>query len=225
MDELPPEAREVLRLARDQHNPHDLAARARVRASLKQAVGAGATRAGLFKSGAWVAGAKVGAALLALGSIAALAAVRRTEAPPAAPTAAAGTHAAAEPPTPAPALPSQPSAELGHDPGEAARVVRVRAAPREAQADTLDVELKLMQRVREALAAGDPRAAGLLLQQHRARFARPLLSEEREGFGAIVACMEQRRDAQAAARAFVARHPRSLLRERVLRACREGDAP
>jgi hypothetical protein len=236
VDELPPDARDLLRLARSEHGPSDLAARARVRASLQRSLGAGAARGGLFKSGALATGAKISMAVLALGAVATLPlwrprqepAPRSAEsAPRAVPSPAPAEHAPEQPdlgPAHVDALlpPTAPSAEA--PPPKLSRPSTSKAV-REAGGDSLQGELKLMQSVSEAVARGDHRAADALLGQHQTRYARPLMREEREGFAAMVGCMAQSSGAGAAARAFVRRHPQSLLRARVQRACQGSDAP
>jgi hypothetical protein len=71
----------------------------------------------------------------------------------------------------------------------------------------------------DAVARRDTHEAHRLLAQHRARFRSPVLLEERQGFSALVACMEHGSGALASSRAFVARYPNSVLTARVLREC------
>ena len=97
-------------------------------------------------------------------------------------------------------------------------------AARAPAPDTLDAEVRLLRRLEEAVTRRDTHEADRLLAQHRARFPQPVLLEERQGFSALVGCMEQRSGALGASRAFVTRYPNSVLTARVLRAC-ETEAP
>jgi hypothetical protein len=85
--------------------------------------------------------------------------------------------------------------------------------------ETLDAEVVMLRLLEEAVSRRDTREAERLLMQHRARFAQPVLLEERQGFSALVGCMEHGGRGLAAARTFVARYPNSVLTPRVLREC------
>jgi hypothetical protein len=256
MDELPRHARDVVRLARDQHDCLDGDARARVRQGVAEALAAHADGgAGLEGQrspyAAGHAGPLAGAAAKLTMVTVAIAVVGAAltyglRTPP------AGEAAARSAPTPSfassPAEDRQPSSSsqatessLDARARDAAASRRSAVAPRPRRADTLDGEVELLHRVRDAVSRGDARSARRLLEQHTASFPRPALLEEREGFQAIVRCvearalaserrMERRRGALTRARAFVQRYPHSVLTQRVQRECElelelEGEGP
>ena len=94
-----------------------------------------------------------------------------------------------------------------------------RAPSRVSARDTLAFEVALLRQLGEAVARRDTSEARSLLAQHRARFAQPALLEERQGFQALVRCMEHSPGALVSSRAFVARYPNSVLTARVLHEC------
>jgi hypothetical protein len=101
-----------------------------------------------------------------------------------------------------------------------------RAAARAAgDASSLAQETTLLARAADLLNAGNAAAAKQLLEEHRRRFAHPLLREERDGLGVLARCIEQPARAQREARAFVARAPASLLVPRIDKACTLSGGP
>jgi hypothetical protein len=84
------------------------------------------------------------------------------------------------------------------------------------------MEVALLRHVEDAVGRRDTHEAHRLLAQHRARFPQPALLEERQGFSALVGCMEHGTGALLSSRAFVARYPNSVLTARVLAACGPG---
>jgi hypothetical protein len=116
---------------------------------------------------------------------------------------------------------AQPSTSPRQDESQRAALLGSRAPARVSSRDTLDVEVALLRRLDEAVARRDVPAAQRLLAQHRARFSRPVLLEERQGFAALVRCMERSPGALVSSRAFVARYPNSVLTARVLGECEQ----
>ena len=116
---------------------------------------------------------------------------RPEPAPPPEPSAAPSP---APPPAapPAPAPTSTPSRSASAGPGRTAQ-------PEPRSADTLDEEVRLLQGARDRLAA-DPAGALRFADQHRVRFPRGVLAQEREIIS-IEALSHQGRDAEAQARA------------------------
>jgi len=112
--------------------------------------------------------------------------------------------------------------EVGRAPVDPTQVEvrRVPVAPQSAErtslsADSLAEEVRLLQGAREAL-GGDPAGALRLAEQHRSRFPRGTLTQEREVI-AIDALIRQGRMAEAQARAdrFRDRYPRSSHLDRL----------
>ena len=95
-----------------------------------------------------------------------------------------------------------------------------RSEPVPADRSTLAAETALLQRAQSALAEGDPGAALARLDEHREGFADGVLAREREALRVTALCDAGRReDSRAAAAAFVRRHPRSMLADRVQGVC------
>lgn len=94
------------------------------------------------------------------------------------------------------------------------------AASRAASEGELTVETRLLARATEALRGGDPRAALALLDEHRRRFPRGILTEERDASRVFALCaMGSEQEALRSARQFAREHPRSGLGPKVARAC------
>ncbi|MCA9623755.1 MAG: hypothetical protein KC731_32255 [Myxococcales bacterium] len=94
------------------------------------------------------------------------------------------------------------------------------AKPPEPSRRALAEETALLQRAQAELRAGNPEAALALLEEHRGRHALGAMSEEREAARILALCAAGRRDeARAAAADFLAAHPKSPHRARVLSAC------
>jgi hypothetical protein len=121
---------------------------------------------------------------------------------------------------PAPPVESSlaPAVEEPHPARPAPAVRRSEPAPHDTESGPTEVQLLTRAR---SLAGGDPAGARALLAQHRARFARGLLVEEREALSIDVLLAEGRRDdARAALDRFAARFPNSPHSERLARMLR-----
>jgi hypothetical protein len=250
MSELPREARELLELARDAHEPPDAGARDRVRRGVATAVAVGAGvalsgkaiaaggKAGLFAS----TGAKLatlGSAIVLAGAVAVGAplvanelraprpkVVQKAPRPPAAATEVAPPVVEAEPPSQAPVL-EPPRAE---PPGPRHVPRRVRAhgpevVPQEPAPDALRAEMLLLRAASDALTAGQVGVAVAKLDEHAQRFAHGQLGEEREGLRVIARCMRDERGARVVAQRYLRRHPQSVLAVRAKSACKLDGAP
>lgn len=102
---------------------------------------------------------------------------------------------------------------------------RPRAAPRQA-GDQVLAELALIQSIKEALDADQPRRALTLVDRHTRSFARGTLIEEREALRVVALCAAD--DATRGLRAqhsFLRAYPRSAYADRVRGACPADDAP
>ena len=174
---------------------------------------AGATAAA--KTGTAALALKIFLPLLVLGGAAAIATPRllhRAAAPAPAPVAAPVVVAATAPPvepvtsvsvdelptvtTPKPALAKKP-VTLVTDPAE---------------------EAKLVASIDAALRAGDSATALRVADEHAKKYPNGVLVEEREGGRSIARCMSGSR---SSADAFLAAHPRSPMRARIVAACGE----
>jgi hypothetical protein len=80
-------------------------------------------------------------------------------------------------------------------------------------------ELGCIERMQEALRAGDLGRALALSAEHQRTWPRGAFTQEREGVRAIAQCQSGTLGARAQARAFLARYPSSLLAGRVRAAC------
>jgi hypothetical protein len=117
-------------------------------------------------------------------------------------------------PPPAPAATTTPEEPIAPAP---TRVSRPRAkAP---LADRLRQEVDLLERARKELDAGRHAAVLDLVDEHEQRFPDGAMIEERRAWRAIATCSVHRADARTHAQAFLDRHPRSSLTEKVRRAC------
>lgn len=234
MNELPREAKAMLALAKDAHDPPDPRARERVRGKVLAAVtvvpvglsvGAaqlGKPSAGLFKT--WF-GSKtaLAGALIALGAVGSMTVMRARPdaarpAPAVAPPASLPEPASAGLPTPV----VTPAASTQLEPEALpARVRSVRAAAASAPTPvpSLHAELNLLANATQQLEQGDTQAALRSLAEHRRRFARSQLRPEREGLEVLAHCQQKRAQAQKAARAYLARTPTAVLIARIEQAC------
>jgi hypothetical protein len=117
---------------------------------------------------------------------------------------------------------AQPSTAPAREDREArAGQLGSRASARVSARDTLTVEVALLRQLGEAISRRDTAEAQRLLALHRARFPQPALLEERQGFTALLRCMEHSPGALVSSRAFAARYPSSVLTARVLRECEQ----
>ena len=127
---------------------------------------------------------------------------------------AVATVVSAPEPTPATATATAATAQVRE------RREPVRDEPVPADTSTLAAETALLQRAQSALADGDPGAALVRLDEHREGFADGVLAREREALRVTALCDAGRReDSRAAAAAFIRRHPRSMLADRVQGVC------
>jgi hypothetical protein len=252
MNELGPEAREIMDAGRAGDEPTDRD-RTRVRASVLRAIAAGgvigvastaaetSAAAGL-KAGA-VATWKLAVGLLLAGAVAGTGTVvavsrARGETPPHAVAVAAVTAAPAQPPAdPAPeapvvspAAPAPPPAAPQPAPialSAAPRAGTASAAPPAPQAkleDTLAAENQGLREAHAAMQGGDPARALALLDEQQAKGS--LLREEREAARVLALCQLGRVDeGRAAAARFLQESPRSPLADRVRAACPARQTP
>ena len=142
---------------------------------------------------------------------------------PEAPTVAAPQPTPAEEkarPTPAPPRP------LAKRAGPTRRPRTPGKAPRSPSANTSVVERNLLEHARTALSRGEAGAALRALQQHRKRYPRGTLAEERAALMVVaLADLGHGKRARAAARAFKKRHPQSLLLPLVNDALKRASTP
>lgn len=110
----------------------------------------------------------------------------------------------------------QPLTAHARRPAHAAQVVPAEATTAPSVAD----ELSLIREADQALRSNSFELAHELLSRHEREFPHGVLSEEREGLRVIERCSTLQSPLSATlAFDFVARHPRTLLRERIERIC------
>jgi len=269
MDELPREARELLRLASDAYDPPSAEARMRVRRGVamavtagvgasiaSQAIAQGSVKAGLFST---VAGKLVGAgmAVAVVGTLAVSAphfsrldskSVRPSHAQPARP------RPRAEPTTLAPVVvPAAKVPEISNRPVAAPlppqvvmptekrsasekRVQRQRFHPKRQRRfaasvpaptlpEGLSAEMSLLKVASQAIAEGDTTGAERALAQHASQFRSSPLREEREGLTALVHCKQNPSRSRSEGERFLSHAPKSVLAQRVARACGIDEEP
>jgi hypothetical protein len=213
MTDLSAEARRLLERAKSGQPRASLEARRRVRANVASRIGASSTRdATALRHRTWSAGHAKWLALAGLGAVSGLTAYyqlapgpeRSTTQPSAAQTRELEEPQRSDEPRP------QPTA----------------AAPGNTQSSDLDpdtlnlqAELELMRAAQRALQAGQPQAALEALHVHATRFEHGQLSEERTGLQLIAAC-SLGQPASAAAARYLRAAPRSVLRARLIEACK-----
>jgi TolA-binding protein len=96
------------------------------------------------------------------------------------------------------------------------------AGPAAAQGggdDNLLAELSLLSAASDALAAGDLQRAQDLLEQHRTRYPRGQLREERTGLDVLRRCLAGDSEALPRAHAYLRGAPHGMLSGRIKRAC------
>ena len=173
-------------------------------------------------------------AIAVLGAGALLLSGRNAEQPPAMPPpSAASAPAAVVAEAPPPAEPveilavrerleaaaPQAAAKADATQGGARRPLRARAEASSSLAE----ELKLLSRAQAALEADEPRRALQLLRQHRARFRRGALAEEREATRVESLCrLGRSQRAERALRQFIRGFPGSPAIARVQHTCAEA---
>jgi hypothetical protein len=107
----------------------------------------------------------------------------------------------------------------GNEPNDRA-VLKRKDATRSHQ---LAHEMALLERASQALFAGDVEGARATLRAHRQRFHRTQLRQERDGLDLLADCMAQSGDARQLAAEFMQRNPASVLAARIERACGLSD--
>lgn len=131
----------------------------------------------------------------------------------------ANEPASPPPVTPAPDAPTPITAEALPD---APKVVptKTRTKPAASSA-TAEEEAAIVDAMERALRGGDARRAAALASEHEQKFPRGTLSEEREGGRVLARCAMDgpRARSKDAADTFLAAHPRSPMRGRILAAC------
>ena len=110
------------------------------------------------------------------------------------------------------ALPDAPATKTPTTP-----TTKTRAKPAASSATT-EEEAAIIDAMERALRGGDARRAAALASEHEQKFPRGTLSEEREGGRVLARCLIGARSKDAAD-AFLAAHPRSPMRGRILAAC------
>ncbi len=221
IDELSPDARAVIAAGLRAERP-TAADRARVRAALDARLAAESSRV-LPRT----ASLGLGVAVLALVALGVWWLARRVPTPPPRPRTAPSVVA---PVVPAPSVPSVPTAPptppVGAPvpvPTPAPPTPRPMAhAPTSDGADTIAEEMRLLGIARRAWADRHDADALRALSEHRRRFPRGALTEEREATELLVRCGRGDADTAARVAAFVRRFPASPQRPRVERACAAG---
>lgn len=219
IDELSPEARAVIAAGLRAERP-TAADRARVRAALDARLAAESSRV-LPRS----ASLALGVAVFALVAFGVWWATRPVPAPPPRPQTAPSVVApvVAAPPVPSvPAAPSTPPAGPSLPAATPAPSRPRPQAPARDDADTLAEEMRLLGIARRAWADRHDVDAQRALSEHRRRFPRGVLTEEREATELLVRCGRGDADTAARVAAFVRRFPASPQRPRVERACAAG---
>lgn len=207
--------------------------RERVRARLAAKLGAAAVgaaittttaKAGAAKGGAVAMFAKIAAPIVIAGGAATIAAphLMKTHAPPP-PVVVTATATAITTSAPAPVAATTTTTTVTVDDLPPATPAPARAkkaaAPAPAAVDTSEAaleEARLVARIDAALRDGDAARALGLAEEHVRKFPHGMLVEEREGGRAIARCMSGSR---SSADAFLAAHPRSPMRGRIVAAC------
>jgi hypothetical protein len=85
-------------------------------------------------------------------------------------------------------------------------------------------EARLVGEIDNALRTSNPAAALRLVAEHQRRFPHGVLAEEREGARVVARCLSGSVAGAAGAARFVAAHPRSPMRARILASCRAGES-
>jgi hypothetical protein len=83
----------------------------------------------------------------------------------------------------------------------------------------LAAELALLDRASEALSRREPAVARVLLAQHRTRFGKPALAEERDALDLIARCQLDDDSVQVDVKTFLSRASQSVLGARVANSC------
>lgn len=127
-------------------------------------------------------------------------------------------------PAPAPApMPTPRSAELAapvaQESEPSSKPATDRARRRGADESSLADEIAIIEDIRAALLADDPKRALTHVRAHARRFPHGALAQEREALGAVASCTLGTEGARGEGEAFVAAHPTSPLVAKVRAAC------
>ncbi len=247
MSELSPEARNLLESAMRSDDPSEMD-RARMRSKLASQLGAAAFAVGLGAAAGKAASASAGSsaaqgavlakgagfgvlkgatlslfakgaltaglsAALGLSIWAAQERMANTRLPKTPVVAAASTQMPAPAPVVEPLVEAPVVEELAPAPQAAASVQKSRAPE-----DTLALELSLLAKAQEALRADNPSSALSLALEHKRRYPRGSLREERHGIEALARCALGH-DGQQVLSQLQQVSPNSPLLERVRKAC------
>lgn len=145
--------------------------------------------------------------------------------------AATPSTVAPEPGAPEPGAPEPPPAvtvdalpvATGAIPAATAARSPSHAAPTTAPSAAMSSEEALLVgAIDTALRNGDAGDALRLAAEHERRFPRGVLAQEREGARVVARCMNGAKSSSGAA-AFLAAHPRTPMRARIVAACETGD--
>jgi hypothetical protein len=234
MDELGPEARALLALVADGHEP-PTGASERVWQAVSTDLASGmrldagrvADRPALAGHGSFGFMSKVIWALALIGGIGAGMSMRSAWRPEVSrdqpPTAMAI-------PLAAPELHDVPRASVGEsaaatDPHRVSVLSQARATPpRPARsADTLLQEVAALRKASDVLANEQPEQALILLRAHERRFKSGMLGEERQALTLLARCALDAHATLASARTFIARTPNAIMRGRIEKACGLGE--
>lgn len=132
------------------------------------------------------------------------------------------TASAAVPATGAPiALAVEPT-KLAEVPVRGAARLAASAPASAADATTFDEELRLISAAKSELERGHASSASAWLGEHAQRFPNGVFALDREALEILVACSKQKQ--LVLAQAFVAKHPKSPMVARLLRACGQRGA-
>jgi hypothetical protein len=124
-------------------------------------------------------------------------------------------------PEPAPRLRPKAGAGSRHAPPSAPPATNTE--PALSAADSLAEETALLRLAQASLSGGEPRSALSTLREHKQRFPDGVLAQERRALSVVALCDDgQVERGRQEARAFLAKHPGSALRERVAAACPEA---
>jgi hypothetical protein len=113
--------------------------------------------------------------------------------------------------------------ELPALPVESARSQTPGPSTAPAAPQTFDAELALIRSAKGELDRGQLARAGRLLDEHATRFPSGVFAVDREGLRVLLRCAAH--PDPALSRAFAARHPASVMTERLERACSVASGP
>lgn len=181
---------------------------------------AGAATATASKGGALLLAAKIAVPALLIGGVATIVAPHVIETKSPAPTttvAPIATVAPAPVHPPAPAPVETATVSVADLPTVTPVPIAVPSTRAKTSADPAE-EARMVAAMDDALRAGDGARALALADEHAKKFPSGVLVEEREGGRAVARCMNGSR---ASADSFLAAHPKSPMRGRIVAACGE----